>query len=151
MKVHTRTSCPWCGGTENIYSVYRDGGSTLYHSGCEAYPNSGTSQRWKSKEWLENRKPIDWEKLAKAMMGESGQAEAPTSTHGYGLFQITSLPIRVEEIKSDHQTPEIPITYTKEIKMQPRRDREPTNGIIIGVGIVVFLLSAAAYGLARYA
>lgn len=34
--------CPHCGGTDQIFSVYRDGGSMLYHWPC------GRQKKWKN-------------------------------------------------------------------------------------------------------
>lgn len=31
-ELHPGDKCPWCGDTEDIYSVYRDTGTTLYHA-----------------------------------------------------------------------------------------------------------------------
>jgi len=38
-ETHPKSPCPWCGGTEHIFSVYRDTGSTLYHGDSECSEN----------------------------------------------------------------------------------------------------------------
>jgi hypothetical protein len=41
--------CPWCGEGDRIYSVYRDGGSTLYHQPC------GRDKTWKNPDHRKNK------------------------------------------------------------------------------------------------
>jgi len=90
LEYHSRESCPWCGKTDKIYSVYRDGGSTLYHSGCEV-----SSKRWGSKEWYEKRKErFDPERMRRGLrqISNSESAYRPgelRDNRGYGLWSIT--------------------------------------------------------------
>lgn len=47
--VSSAKQCPHCGSTKNVFSLYRDGGSTLYHQDCPvsvaAWPNPDFKRR----------------------------------------------------------------------------------------------------------
>lgn len=54
--------CPFCGGTTEIYSYYRDGGSTLYHQPC------GRDKTWKNPNFVKRR--ADWDRLSRTLYGD---------------------------------------------------------------------------------